>query len=52
MKAPVLLLAILLCISGFSQGYNRKKKDAFPQQPRYEKKFWYFDLGGNYTYFS
>ena len=49
MKVLVLLLAILLCISGFSQGYNRKNKDAFPQQPRYEKKFWYFDLGGNYT---
>jgi len=45
-------LFVLLCafsFSLFSQGYNRKNKDAFPQQPRYEKKFWYFDLGANYT---
>lgn len=34
---------------GFSQGYGRKTKDAFPDQPRFEKKYWYFDLGANYT---
>jgi hypothetical protein len=32
----------------FGQGYNRKKKDAFPQTPRFEKTGWYFGLGANY----
>jgi hypothetical protein len=45
--APVLLLALSFAAVG--QGYGRKTKDAFPQQPRFEKKFWYFDLGVNYT---
>ncbi|GEM_PF-649838 len=49
MKFGIAALLIFLSFSLFGQGYGRKNKDAFPQQPRYEKKFWYFDLGANYT---
>jgi hypothetical protein len=49
MRATLLTVLIFFSLSVFSQGYNRKNKDAFPQQPRYEKKFWYFDLGATYT---
>jgi hypothetical protein len=44
-----LIIFLLYGSFAFSQGYGRKTKDAFPQQPRFEKKFWYFDLGVNYT---
>lgn len=48
-KHLIILLSLCWCTSILAQGYGRKKKDAFPQQPRYEKKSFYFGLGGTYT---
>ncbi|UTW63625.1 hypothetical protein KFE98_05610 [bacterium SCSIO 12741] len=46
-----LLVALLgLTLSVASQGYHRKKKDAFPPQPTYEKSHWYFGPGVTYTW--
>mgnify|MGYP000734158798 CR=1 FL=1 len=50
MRIGVLLLAFsLFLIDGSAQGYKRKKQDAFPQTPRFEKTGWYFGLGANYS---
>lgn len=45
----IVLVIGLISLNSFGQGYGRKTKDAFPQQPRFEKKYWYFDLGANYS---
>ncbi len=50
MKTITLTLAIFAVLTAFSQGYNRKKKDAFPQPPRFEKTGWYFGPGVNFPF--
>lgn len=48
MKLSLIAIFILAGSTLFGQGYDRKKKDAFPQTPRFEKTGWYFGLGVNY----
>ena len=48
MKINLLLILFFASTTVFGQGYDRKKKDAFPQTPRFEKTGWYFGLGANY----
>lgn len=48
MKTATLLILLFISTSALAQGYDRKKKDAFPQTPRFEKTGWYFGPGVNY----
>ncbi len=45
MRYIILFASLFVVVSSFGQGYNRKKKDAFPQPPRFEKIGWYFGPG-------
>ena len=48
MRIAIVIILFFVGSALFGQGYNRKKKDAFPQTPRFEKTGWYFGLGANY----
>lgn len=49
MRILLLFSLLFIAYSAQSQGYSRKKKDCFPQSPRFEKSHWYFGPGINYT---